>query len=134
MSIFKKKEIYQVKSVEVDPTEIAEPKDADDFLKRGMAYYARKQYEDAEKDLNKAIELNPNFIDAYYSVGMVYKAENRKDDAIKAFQRAINLIETDEDETKSAGFDMLRKLALGHVNEISQGDWNLEKEIWQHEE
>ena len=127
--LFKKKEIFKVKSVPVDPTKMVEPKTVDDFQKRGMAYYARKQFTEAEADLQKAIELDPNNIDSYYSLGMVLKANNRKENAAAAFNKAIELIQarTDASTTK---YDMLRRLALGHVNELTQGDWNLEKEIW----
>ncbi len=127
--LFKKKEIFKVKSVPVDPTKMAEPVTVDDFQKRGMAYYARKQYQEAEKDLNKATSLDPNNIDAFYSLGMVLKAQNKKDVAVAAFTQVINLIHARSD-SKQVRYDMLRRLALGHVNELTQGDWNLEKEIW----
>ena len=26
--------------------------------------------------------------------------------------------------------EMLRRLTLGHINELTTGDWNLEDEIW----
>jgi len=49
---------------------------------------------------------------------------------VAAFRQVIDLIssETGANRVKA---DMLRRLALGHINEITQGDWNLEKEIWQ---
>ncbi len=128
-NIFKKKEIFKVKSVPVDPTKMAEPVTVDDFQKRGMAYYARKQYQEAEKDLTEATSLDANNIDAFYSLGMVLKAENKKDEAVAAFTQVINLIHARSDGTQ-VKYDMLRRLALGHVNELTQGDWNLEKEIW----
>jgi len=129
--MFAKKEIFKVKSMPVDPTSMGEPVTADDLQRRGMAYYARKQYAQAEADLKKAISLDSNHIDSYYSLGMVYKAVDRKQEAVDAFNHVIELILTNPgvDATKN---DMLRKLALGHMNEINQGDWNLEKEIWKH--
>ncbi len=127
--LFKKKEIFKVKSVPVDPTKMAEPVTVDDFQKRGMAYYARKQYQEAEKDLNKATALDTSNIDAFYSLGMVLKAQNKKNEAVAAFTQVINLIHARSD-SKQVKYDMLRRLALGHVNELTQGDWNLEKEIW----
>jgi tetratricopeptide (TPR) repeat protein len=129
--LFKKKEIFKVKSMPVDPTSMGEPTTADDFQKRGMAYYARKQYPQAETDLKKAISLDSNHLDSYYSLGMVFKAANRKEEAVDAFTHVLDLIQANPgvDSTKN---DMLRKLALGHMNEINQGDWNLEKEIWKH--
>jgi len=129
--LFKKKEIFKVKSKAIDPKNIESPSTADDYQKRGMAYYARKDYNAAEADLNKAIQLDNNHLDAYYSLGMVLKAVGKNEEAVAAFNQVIHLVSTlgGENATKS---DMLRKLALGHVNEITQGDWNLEKEIWKH--
>jgi tetratricopeptide (TPR) repeat protein len=129
--LFKKKEIFKVKSMPIDPASMGEPKTADELQKRGMAYYARQQYAEAEADLKKAISLDSTHLDSYYSLGMVYKAVDRKEEAVDAFTHVLDLIKANPgvDTTKN---DMLRKLALGHVNEINQGDWNLEKEIWQH--
>ena len=129
--LFKKKEIFKVKSMPVDPTSMGEPTTADDFQKRGMAYYARKQYPQAEADLQKAISLDSNHLDSYYSLGMVYKALGNKEESVKAFQQALDLITSSQGKTRVTN-DMLRRLALGHINEQTQGDWNLEKEIWQH--
>ena len=129
--LFKKKEIFKVKSIELDPTNMGEPTSADEFQKRGMALYARKQYTDAEVDLKKAISLDSNHIDSYYSLGMVLKALDRKEEAIAVFTQVLNLLGT-QTGSNTSKHDMLRRLALGHINEMTQGDWNLEKEIWKH--
>jgi tetratricopeptide (TPR) repeat protein len=127
--LFKKKEIFKVKSVPIDPTSIAEPNTVDDYQRRGMAYYARKQFSEAETDLKKAITLDAKSIDSFYSLGMVYKAMGKGDAAVSAFKQAVNLI-TERADASAVKYDMLRKLALGHINEITKGDWNLETEIW----
>jgi tetratricopeptide (TPR) repeat protein len=129
--LFTKKEIFKVKSLPVDPSSMGEPSTVDDLQKRGMAYYARKQFKEAEADLKKAISMDGNNIDSFYSLGMVLKAMNRKEDAVAAFKQALNLINAIPD-SKTTKYDMLRRMALGHVNEMTQGDWNLEKEIWKH--
>ena len=131
VKLFKKKEIFKVKSRPIDPSSIGEPSSADEYQRRGMAYYARKEYSLAESDLKKAILIDSDHFDSYYSLGMVMKAIDRKEDAVAAFNQVISLI-ANKPELKSSKFDMLRKLALGHINEITQGDWNLEKEIWKH--
>jgi tetratricopeptide (TPR) repeat protein len=129
--LFKKKEIFKVKSVPIDPSSMGEPATADEFQRRGMAFYARKQFSDAEGDLRKAISLDSNHVDSYYSLGMVLKAVDRKEEAIVVFKQALDLIGSNP-SSNTAKNDMLRRLALGHINEMSQGDWNLEKEIWKH--
>ncbi len=129
MKLFKKKEVYKVKSVPLDPAAISNPGTAAEFHKRGTAYYARKQYENAVADLKQAIELDGSMVDAHYSLGMVLKAIGRKEEAATAFQKVVDLVSpTTGGGNVSA--DMLRRLALGHMNELTQGDWNLEKEIW----
>ncbi len=127
--LFKKKEIFKVKSVPVDPTSMSQPTTVDDFVKRGMAYYARKQFTEAEADLKKAVAMNGSNIDSYYSLGMVLKAMDKKDEAVAAFNQAITLIRARPDAS-AVKYDMLRRLALGHVHELTEGDWNLEDEIW----
>jgi tetratricopeptide (TPR) repeat protein len=129
--LFKKKEIFKVKSVPVDPVSMEQPASAAEYQRRGMAYYARKQFDAAEADLKKAISLDGNHIDSFYSLGMVFKAQDRKDEAVEAFKQVLALLAASSDAGK-ANNDMLRRLALGHINEITQGDWNLEKEIWKH--
>ncbi len=86
MNIFKKRDIFQVKSTPVDPRAIPEPQNATDYINRGMAYYARHQYDFAEDDLRRATAMDPNSVDAFYTLGMVYKALQRKDEAVKALK------------------------------------------------
>jgi hypothetical protein len=62
---------------------------------------------------------------------MVRKALGRKAEASEAFSQVLKLISSETCD-KSTRKDMLRRLALGHINMINQGDWNLEKEIWIH--
>jgi tetratricopeptide (TPR) repeat protein len=133
MNIFKRKEIFKVESEEVKPEELAEPNNAEEFFNRGMAFYARKQFEEAEKDMLKAISIDQDFYDAHYSLGMIRKAQDRKDEATQAFQHTLFLLEQMEDQ-KNPRIDMLKKLAKGHINEINIGDWDLEKEVWKREE
>jgi tetratricopeptide (TPR) repeat protein len=115
----------------MNPASMGEPASADEYQRRGMAFYARKQFDAAVTDLKKAISLDNNHIDSYYSLGMVLKALDRKEEASDAFKQVLSLIKANPnpDTTK---YDMLRKLALGHINEMNLGDWNLEKEIWKH--
>jgi len=131
MKLFQKKEIFKVKSVPLDPTQITNPTTTLEFHRRGTAYYARKQFDAAVEDFKQAIALDDNMVDAHYSLGMVLKALGRKEEAAAAFQKVVDLV-TPEVGSGNVSADMLRKLALGHKNELTQGDWNLEKEIWKH--
>ena len=129
-NIFKKKEIFKVKSVPIDPTKMGKPTTADEFQHRGLAYYARKQFEAAEDDLKQSVLLDKSNLDSFYGLGMVLKAVNRKDEAVEAYNQVLKLI-VDQPNSSKTKNDMLRRLALGHINMMTLGDWNLEKEIWQ---
>ncbi len=127
--LFARKEILKVKSKPIDPSMMGKPVTAAEFQHRGMAYYARNQLNAAETDLNEAIRMDSNNIDSFYCLGIVYKAMDVKNKAVDAFTQVISLIRAQVGTEKTRN-DMLRRLALGHINEITQGDWNLEKEIW----
>ncbi len=129
--IITKKAIFQVKSQPFDPKDMGEPRTADEYYRRGLANFARKQYVGAEDDLEEALALKNDLLDACYVLGMVQKAQGKDQEAIQAFHRVLSIIESEADN-HAAKFDMLRRLALGHINVINQGDWNLEKEIWKH--
>jgi len=133
MKIFRRKEIFKVESEELNPDEFSEPKSAKEYFNRGMAFYARNQYDEAANDMLKAISLDRNNIDAHYGLGMVRKAQDEKEEATKAFQETLKLLEQEKDE-KQASIDMLKRLAKGHINEIMLGDWDLEKEVWKRSE
>ena len=129
MNLFKKKEIFKVTSTEMDPDEMVEPSNVAEFIERGMVFYARKRYGEAEKDLRAAIALDPKSIDAYYSLGMILKARQENEKSVSAFQYAIDLLKSHTGDSDPR-IEMLRRLAMAHINEITQGDWDLEKEIW----
>jgi tetratricopeptide (TPR) repeat protein len=126
-----RKEIFKVKSFPIDPISMEDPSTVDEFQRRGMAFYARKEYTSAEDDLKKALLLSGSNVDTFYCLGMVLKARNRKEDSVAAFTQVLDLIMATPGVEKTK-YDMLRRLALGHINIMTQGDWNLEKEIWQH--
>ena len=72
------------KSIELNP------KDADAYYNRGVAYGKLWQYQKAIDDYTKTIELNPEFASAYYVRGSVYaKLGDQK--AMDDYARAIEL-------------------------------------------
>ncbi len=80
-----------------------------------MAFYARKQYSQAEEDLRQAVSARPGFVDAWYSLGLVLKAQGRAEDARSAFQQALTLLPQVQEENKDRA-GMLRRLISAHLN------------------
>ncbi len=115
----------------VDPASMEQPTDAAAYLRRGYAYLGIGQYPQAAEDFRKALELDPASVDSVYALGMSLKADGKKEEATTAFLKAIALLDEGAVKDKSRA-RILRRLALGHVNEIATGNWNLEAEIWQH--
>lgn len=99
-----------------------------DIISKGWEYKANGKFDDAEASFRKAISLDPKSVEAYYGLGLTLKAQDRRQDSIKGFEQVLVLISTDlEDRTRG---EMLRRLAMAHINQLRSGDWGLEKEIW----
>jgi len=107
------------------------PMTAEDHMQRGWIQHAKdKLHASAEESFRQAIDLNPRLIDAYYGLGLSLKAMSRPQEAIEVFQKVVELIDSGvvDDPTRSA---MLRRLSIGHINQMRGGNWDLEKELWQ---
>jgi tetratricopeptide (TPR) repeat protein len=61
------------------------------FLKRGITYGLKNDFQQAIKDLNQAIKLNPKLARAYTNRGNIYNAMNTNDLAIADYDTAINI-------------------------------------------
>jgi tetratricopeptide (TPR) repeat protein len=128
--LYSKKVVFKVKSVQYDLLCMTEPKSEDGYRRRGTAHYARKHYQEAAPDLEQAIRLESNNIDAIYVLSMMHKALRRPESSVSAFTPALELLKDQPMGNKTKN-DTLRRLELGHINSITQGDRKLEKEIWQ---
>lgn len=62
------------------------PEDAGAHFDLGSIYYVRGHFEDAVKELERAVELAPDRGDASYMLGLVYAKLERHDKAQRAFQ------------------------------------------------
>jgi len=115
-----------------ESTSSKQPRSESDYYEQGWLLHSSRKDEDAaEENFRQAIAFNPKFIDAYFGLGLVLKSQDRRQESIQAFQIVINLLESDPLEDRSRA-EMLRRLALAHINQMRSGDWNLEKEIWKH--
>jgi len=67
------------------------PNKARGYNNRGSLLYLEKKYEQAIKDIDKAIALKPMYADAYYNRGVYFNNENKYEQAINDFNKAIAL-------------------------------------------
>ena len=129
---FKRRKEEKEEVSELAPEEFSEPKDFEGFMRRGWLYHSRGEQDKAEVDFRRAISFSPDSVDANYAMGLVFKSQGRKEDAVEIFNKAMELIEGGKIEQHSKS-EMLRRLTLGHINELTTGDWNLEDQIWHQE-
>jgi len=65
--------------------------DASSFLKRGIEYFEKGDYDSAITDTSESIKLNPNDAMAYGTRGAAYKGKKDFDNAVADFDEAIRL-------------------------------------------
>lgn len=113
----------------IDPSAISEPSSARELRLRGYAQYTKGDYKASQEDFEKAISIDANDVEAVYGLGLACKQLGDLKESEKAFQQVLDLLRAGSVENLTRA-KMLERLAKGHVNMITLGDWNLEKEIW----
>lgn len=126
---FKRRSKEKEAEAVIAPEEFPEPTDYDSFMRRGWAFHSRGNQERAESDFRRALSYSPESVDANFALGLVFKSQGMKDEAVASFNKAMDLIESGK-INDDARHEMMRRLTLGHINELSSGDWNLEAQIW----
>ena len=71
--------------------------DAQAYVRRGDWYSDGENYEQAISEYNRAIEIDPQYVDAYTARGGVYYGEGEFDKAIADFDKAITINPNDGD-------------------------------------
>jgi tetratricopeptide (TPR) repeat protein len=101
------------------------------FMKRGFIYASKKQFVEAESDLNEAIRLNPDIkVNAYFGMGHGYETAALFDKALEYYDTAI------ASSDSSTSRDMLRLVYEGRKNvyikcrQYDDALYNLDK-LWQ---
>ena len=83
-------------------------------LLAGLIYgqLPKGSYEEAEKDMKKAIELNPKRLMHYIELGRIYAQMGRKDEARELINKGLGMpdAEKDDPETKQRARETLAKL------------------------
>jgi tetratricopeptide (TPR) repeat protein len=65
------------------------PKDAHKAYEKGVAAASKKNFDEAQKNFEKAVELYPKYSDAWFDLGQLHEQRNRIDEARKAYEQAI---------------------------------------------
>jgi tetratricopeptide (TPR) repeat protein len=65
------------------------PKYAEAFYNRGIAYYDKKEYDRAIADYNQALLLNPKDAEAFNNRGIAYELKGDKVKAIESYRQAL---------------------------------------------
>src|SRR5262249_1146957 len=71
-------------AIELRPTEQA-------YLRRGMAYLAKKQHAEAVKDFTRALESNPKNADAHYNRGLAHLPLKEHDPAVAGLHPVLEI-------------------------------------------
>ena len=61
------------------------------FSHLGFVYHERGQLDEAEKELDKALGLNPRYAPGHYNLGLTFYKKGRMDNAIDEFKKTLEL-------------------------------------------
>jgi tetratricopeptide (TPR) repeat protein len=109
----------------------AHPESAEAHSNLAWGYYGQRQYAEAIQAFNEALRLDRNYIDAHYGLGMALKESGAGRDAVPSFETVVHLAPQLENQVRG---QMLVRLAHGHINQISSGDWDLDQEMRRREQ
>ncbi len=93
----KKANAYRAALIEIDetlgpdPTNSSGPIDAQDYINRGDARGSRAEYDKANADYTKAIELKPKFAEAFLHRGHSLILQEKTNEAVADFREALRL-------------------------------------------
>ena len=77
-----------VEGATISMTSLAAPKEARQAYEKGRKESAQKKFTDAEKNLNKAVQLYPQYAAAWYLLGELHRQEKQLDQAIKDYSQS----------------------------------------------
>jgi tetratricopeptide (TPR) repeat protein len=97
------------------------------WLRWGWALYAAGRYAQSAEAAREAIARTGADPEPGYLLGMALKAGGDKQAAVTAFRAAAAELPALQDVVRAA---MLRRLAVGQINWLERGEWDLEPETW----
>ncbi|MBL8218872.1 MAG: tetratricopeptide repeat protein [Bryobacterales bacterium] len=78
-----------VEGLTFSATSAMAPKDAKKAYEKSRDLMKKKKIADAQKELEKAVQIYPKFANAWADLGMVHEAQNHNEDARKAYLQAL---------------------------------------------
>jgi Tfp pilus assembly protein PilF len=86
----------------------ANPNKAELHYSLGVVYANKKEYDNAERELETAISINPGNIQAHYVLAMIYEKKKKNDKAVSEWQKVSDL--TQEKELKKHAEKHIKRL------------------------
>ena len=83
------KRMENVPGTTVSMTTMNAPHDAKRAYEKGQKLFGENKFSDAEKELNKAVKIYPNFAAAWSLLGDIHQQQKQFDSAIKEYSQAL---------------------------------------------
>ncbi|MEP7364187.1 MAG: tetratricopeptide repeat protein [Acidobacteriota bacterium] len=83
------KRLAGVEGMTFSMTSAMAPKDAKKSYEKAREQIKKKKIDEAQKELEKAVEVYPKYAVAWYELGMIYQQASRKDEARKAYEASL---------------------------------------------
>lgn len=101
------------------------PNTAEEYNARGWGYRVQHQLDLAEADFREAMVLNPKLVHAVYGLAQSLMEQGKNKEAIEHFEEAAELLDSGALGDDPIRGGMLRRQALGHVERLTTGEWDL---------
>jgi len=76
---------------------------AHQYIKSGLSYYHKGDYNEAIKQFQEALKLNPEKAEIHYNLGLTYQAKGLWDEAIEEYRKALELNPEDAEAHNNLG-------------------------------
>jgi hypothetical protein len=86
------------------------PHDADPHYQLGLIYQQRRQYSEAIKRFERAVEIDPDLTDAHFQLGLMAREQGRLEDALKELTTAV------QQDDKHSSSDVWREIGAVHLS------------------
>ena len=92
------------------------PTDASTHYNLGLLYQERKDFDEARKSFEKAVEIDTDELDAHYQLGRIAREQNRLQDAINHFSQVIT------HSQNHAQYEIWREIGATYISANQFGD------------